>query len=132
MNQGQKMQASDLKLMEEPSKEKPTGNKKNKGKGTRHVTNAVGSGLQKGALKVKLKEKDEGYFNYSFPRVSPFLSHDSNILSRLPSLSMFCQQVVLPIRMVKPMPAGSFSSTPYAVIGPGATEDIVGGLGWRI
>ena len=97
MNQGKKMQVSDLKLMEEPSKEEPTGNKKNQGKRTRRVSNTISSGLQKGALKVKLKDDDKGYSYCSLSRVLPFPSHDSSIFSILPGLSMFCQQVALSI-----------------------------------
>ena len=136
VNQGKKMQASNMVSGESNQDKPPKKDDEKKVKPLRRQTTVVEKGIKKGSLKVKLKDEvDKGYFNslFNLSRECLYHGYDSNFSSKPLALSMDSFDTNK-IRMVKTigMSAGRCNPEPYAVIDPGATEDLVGGLGWRI
>ena len=106
--------------------------KKKKAKKQRRLTTKVAAGLPDDTVEVKLDTDSDEYSTSLLPRNSiiiPF-GHDSK---KIPDLDHSTQDVrVIRRNTSVGISRGRATKSPYAVIDPGATEDLVGGLGWRI
>ena len=140
-NAGQTMAMSDMITKKDKDKESGTDDppagkkeqhKKKKGKKQRRMTTKVTSGLPDDTVEVKLDTDDEDYIvgGTSINRNHLPCSYDSKI-------NLDLDRSINDVRMIRRntsvgISRGRTTRQPYAVIDPGATEDLVGGQGWRI
>ena len=142
-NSGKEMKLSDLRKSKDKdphdsdestvSNPPKNGKKRKKGRKQRRLTKTTPSGLPRDTVEVKLRSDTEEYSCYSFTcKVSkPTLWHDSKFCA-LPGHNMHALSSRIRRLDSIGMSQGRRSNQPYAVIDPGAVEELIGGDGWYI
>ena len=106
--------------------------KNKKGKTQRRLTTMVASGVPDDTVEVKLDTDDEQYSYFDFNKSCFILPrrYDSESLSKLDHSKQDAK--IIRRNVSVGISRGRSTEPPYAVIDPGATEDLIGCVGWHI